>query len=147
MALTWLLLSALRVAGPTNAAPAGWSTSLPTHSALSLGVPERAATLTWWQLGRAWAAGAAIDSDTLAATVRSIGAQDAAWRTPWIYGGLMLQAMGDPHSLSTAETLLEEGATRWPDDPWFPAALGVQLQDAGRIDEARRWLRAARERS
>jgi len=147
MALTWLLLSALRVAGPTAAAHPGWSTSHPTHSVLSLGVPERAATLAWWQVGRAWASGSAVDTDALVASVRAIGARDAEWRTPWVYGGLMLQAMGDPHSLTKAEALLEEGAARWPDDPWFPAALGVQLQDAGRVDEARRWLRAARERS
>jgi hypothetical protein len=145
LALTWAALSVLRLAAPSPHASDGWTASVP--SALSFAVPERRATLLWWQVGRAWAAGEAIAPDALAATVQRIGAHDPDWRTPWIYGGLMLQATDDPRGLSAAEHLLREGAARWPDDPWFPAALGVQLQDAGRIDEARRWLRAARERS
>ncbi len=139
--LLWAALAALRLSLPAPA-PHDVATVGPAPL-LAIGVPERRATWAWWQVGRAWASGADIDPTTLGRTVRTIGELDPSWRTPWIYGGLMLQAL----DALEAEALLEDGAVRWPDDPWFPAALGVHLQDQGRVDEARRWLKAARERS
>ncbi len=143
----WSILAATQLVVPPPPADATDVATLPLRSALALGVPERGATLAWWQVGRVWASGADLDPDALVATVDRIGALDPGWRTPWIYGGLMLQTQGGEASLAAAHDLLAAGAVRWPDDPWFPAALGVQLQDQGRIEEARAWLREARERS
>lgn len=139
--LLWAALAALRLTLP---APASHDDSVVAPAPLlAIGVPERQATWAWWQVGRTWAVGADVAPAALESAVRGIGELDPSWRIPWIYGGLMLQALDAPE----AEPLLEEGAARWPEDPWFPAALGVHLQDQGRVDEARRWLRAARERS
>lgn len=107
------------------------------------GVPERRATLAWWHIGRAWADGQQLAPEVLVDSLNRIGEDDPSWRTPWIYGGLMLQTQGDA---AAAEPVLTAAAARWPDDPWFPGALGVQMADQGRLDEARAWLDEARER-
>ena len=143
----WCGVAALRLAAPLSPPDPSAVAALPVRAILGLGVPERRATLAWWQLGRRWASGAALDPAATAATIQRIGALDPGWRTPWIYGGLMLQAQGDEASLEAARTLLHDGADRWPRDPWFPAALGVQLRDQGQVEAARAWLREARERS
>jgi hypothetical protein len=108
---------------------------------LASAAPERHATWTWWALGRDWVQAGEVAPSRMTATVRRIGIDAPEWRTPWVYAGLMLQTQGDGPA---AEPLLVEGAARWPTDPWFPAALGVTLQDQGRVDEARQWLDKAR---
>ena len=141
----WGLLVASHVLRPPS--PQGsispWDVSV---QALAWGSHPRSATVAWWRLGRRWTQRDPVDAQALAETVRHIGALDPRWRTPWIYGGLMLQTLDEPAAPALAEALLSEGAARWPEDPWFPAALGVHLQDQGRVEEARAWLRAARER-
>ena len=103
--------------------------------------PERAATAAWTALGRQWVRRGALGDDAPSA-VRAIGQLDATWRAPWVLAPLMLQQQG---RRTDAEALLVEGQARWPDDPWFPAALGVAALDDGDLDDARQWLDQARE--
>ena len=68
---------------------------------------------------------------------------DPLWRDPSRYGALMLAALGD---IEGHEAVLEAASARWPDDPWFPSALGMsRLLHAGDAEGAARWLAFAAE--
>jgi hypothetical protein len=110
---------------------------------LAGGVQQRAATALWWSLCTEWVRADALDPELTLHRLHHIHRLDPTFRAPWIYGGLMLQAQGDGPS---AVPVLEAASRHFPDDPWFPAALGVQLQGQGELDDARRWLLEARRR-
>jgi hypothetical protein len=105
--------------------------------------PERAATAAWTALGQQWVRHGALGADA-PAMVRAIGTYDNTWRTPWVLAPLMLQQQGRH---AEADRMLIEAQARWPEDPWFPAALGVAALDRGALDDARAWLDQAREPS
>ena len=139
--MAWLGATAAAASSPTP-------TPLPPHVAgarlgswAGLGLPARAADAAWWALSRAWVVHDRLEPSVLVPWVQRIGELDPTWSTPWVLGALMLQTQGDR---SAAAELLREAAARFPDDPWFPAALGVVLRDDGQLVEAEAWLEQAR---
>ena len=63
---------------------------------------------------------------------------DPRWVAPSRYGALMLADLGD---VEGHEQVLAEASARWPDDAWFPAALGMsRWLRAGDAEGAARWL-------
>lgn len=89
---------------------------------LTVDRPTVAASLLWMETVRRF-----VESpDTSAAWVRegvpTTGALDPAFRSPWIYGALMLEAVGD---IEGHEQLLEQANSAHPTEPWFAFRLGV----------------------
>lgn len=106
---------------------------------LTLGHDTAAATLGW-----ASAVAVAVNTPepaALASATRRTGALDPRWSVPWAYGALWLASLD---AIDESESVLDEATTRFPNDPWFPWALGMSryvhhADNAG----AARWLEVA----
>ena len=87
---------------------------------------------------------AAVWQEWLASVLEGVNALDPAWRTPYIYGGGMLNASGQREA---ASQLYERCASALPEDYWCPFARG--MNDLLYNDDpaaASRWLAIAAER-
>lgn len=144
-----IALGAWAVAAVTQAAwrppPAEGVPSVAPHpgvwSTLFLGHGSAAASALWMRTGARFAAlDAATPTDAawIEAAVTACIALDPAWKAPPRYGALMLAALGD---LDAHERVLSAAIATWPDDAWFPTALGMsRYLHRGDREGARSWL-------
>jgi hypothetical protein len=132
-----------------NGARLGAAPTTPTASFLpppavlhvaSVGHPRAAASLLWTDLSARWAAQARLPADVLSTGVRTIGALDPEWTTPWVYGALMLEAQGDRDA---HEALLALAMDVHADEHVFPYMLGMSRLSRGDRVGAATWLDAA----
>jgi len=96
--------------------------------AATLGHDSAAASLLWMRAVVHFSTSESPDPEWIRAAVSTCADLDPRWASPSRYGALMLAALGD---ISGHESVLADAAVRWPDEPWFAAALGMS-----------RWLRA-----
>lgn len=106
--------------------------------AATLGHGSAAASLLWMRAVVHFATRDAPDGDWLREAVATCADLDPRWPVPSRYGALMLADLGD---VEGHEAVLAQATTRWPDDPWFPTALGMsRWLRAGDAEGAARWL-------
>jgi hypothetical protein len=110
-------------------------------AATTLGRRTAAASVLWMQTVTRFVALEEPDVDSVRWMEEAIVAcaqLDPRWRAPSAYGALMLGSLGE---VDAYERVLEAAARRWPDDPWYPTALGMsRYLHRGDPDGAARWL-------
>lgn len=105
----------------------------------ALGSDSTAASFAWMRAVLAFAHDP--EAPAVGSWVHTAVALDDEWTAPLAYGALMLAAQGD---VDAHEALLRQGLHAHPDDPWFPAALGMsRLLHSEDPEDAARWLRFA----
>lgn len=86
--------------------------------------------------------------------LKTVGALDPAWRTPFFYGGSMLRLLED---FEGSDELFREGMKSFPDDAYFPFSIAMNaylhrddmdkaveyLQKAAAMPDAPGWYRNA----
>jgi hypothetical protein len=104
----------------------------------AIGHESAAASMLWIRAVVEFVNAEEPDAAWLREAIATAATLDPAWRAPSRYGALMLADLGD---IDGHEAVLEQAAARWPDDPWFPAALGMSrwLRE-GDAAGAARWL-------
>lgn len=115
----------------------------PSAFLLSGGHPTAAATGIWSTTVVHTAVQPPGTVELVMAGSRASHAMDPTFGTPLAYGARMVLSAGDlPSSLG----LLERGHAAFPDDPWYPWLIGMQLWlEGGRPAEAVPWLERADE--
>lgn len=114
-----------------------------TAMALAGGRRTAAASLVWSSTVLHAALEPPGDAEVLHLGAETALTLDPTAVAPAAYGGRLLLRAGDlEHSL----TVLEHGHALFPEDPWFPWIIGMQLwQEGDRPSEAVPWLRRAAE--
>ncbi len=106
---------------------------------MTLGRASTGATAVWMSTVHAFSQDA--DPRWIEASARAAGELDPTWRIPWMYGSLMLAAMGE---LDAHRRLLQAAMAVHPSDPWFPMVLALSHRiDGGDRDAALRWMSLA----
>lgn len=125
---------------------------LPSGTAMrvaSMGYHEFAADWLWIRtvllFGERWGQGSSGNwGPWMAGMVVAITELDPGWRTPYFYGGVMLRLLED---VDSSDIVFKAGAEAFPDDPFFPFAVGMNAYLL-RHDTAAaaRWVRIAADR-
>lgn len=107
----------------------------------TLGRRSTAASILWMRTVTRYVAVEEPDPETtrwIEEAILTCATLDPAWRAPSTYGALMLGSMGE---VDGYERVLEASARRWPDDPWYPTALGMsRYLHRNDPEGAARWL-------
>ena len=118
----------------------------PTDSlirAAALGNDEMASTFAWMRSVMLFAHGAGDEMGTLEPWLDACVRLDPRWPEPRAYGALMMASIGE---VDAHQRMLEKASRDFPNDPWFPSALGMsRLLDSGDRQDAARWLAFAAE--
>lgn len=113
---------------PTIGAATATRPTVAVWRAVTLGHDSAAASLLWMRAVAHFSTSDDPDPAWIRAAVSTCADLDPRWRSPSRYGALMLADLGD---VAGHEHVLAASAARWPEEPWFAAALGMS-----------RWLRA-----
>lgn len=77
-------------------------------------------------------------------SIRAVTALDPHWRTPYVYGGIMLKVVG---ASDVSTEIFELGAQQLPDDYYLPFAAGMNYYlDGEHPEKAAEWLEIASKR-
>jgi len=110
-------------------------------AATTLGRHSAAASVLWMRTVTRYVALEDPDPETarwIEEAILTCASLDPRWRVPSTYGSLMLGSMGE---VDAYERVLEAAAHQWPDDPWYPTALGMSRYLHRQDPEgAARWL-------
>lgn len=107
---------------------------------VALGSSSQASTFAWMRAVLSFGH-STQPSPELRGWIETAVALDPSFKAPKAYGALMLAHHGE---LEAHEDLLREGIAAHPDDPWFPAALGMsRLLHSQDPADAAHWLRFA----
>lgn len=77
-------------------------------------------------------------------SIRAITALDPRWRTPYVYGGIMLKVVGAPE---VSTEIFKLGSERLPNDYYLPFSVGMNYYlEESNNEEAAEWLLLASKR-